>query len=540
MQPADLKQISSGLWITSLGTLVSRVIGMLRDVATAALFGLSAGGVLDALVIAFRIPSLMLALFGEGALAVGYLPTITGALERDRRAAWTLVSVMLFWFAVGLTVLLVLGEALCGAVWLAAGGSKQASLLAGLIALLMPYMLFTCLAAQLAATLHALGHFCAPALSTAMLNLAWLLGAWWIAPLVSDDPRGQAHVLAACILAAGAVQLASQWWVLRKFGFRLRYNWHDAKGGVRTILHASSAIFLGMLAVSVNSAVDGVIAWGLAAPPGSAGIPWLGGITYPLEQGAASAIFLAERVYGAPVGLLGVAVATVMFPVLSRHAARGDAAGVGANLTMSLRLILFFGIPASVAVVLFAEPVVKLLFQHGQFSDYDALRTARMTAVYGCGVWAYCAMPILTRSYYALGEFKRPLRLGLYALAVNCLLNLTLIWPLGEIGLAVGTAVSASLGVLAMAFDLARLNGHVRWTALWRTTWKVGLATSAMSAAVIATGQMSPDFGESMWDRAVALTLPLSIAGAMFFLAAKVLRCAELRHLFAARSTQTS
>src|SRR6478736_4937033 len=177
----------SGTAVTSAGTLVSRVLGLVRDTVTAALFGLAAGGVLDALVVAFRIPNLFRALFGEGALTASYLPVFSDALERDRSAAQGVFRSVNAWLARVLFGITVAGEAGIGIwVWFARGDS-HALLLAGLSAVLLPYVILVCLAAVTSATLQGLGRFAAPAIAPAVLNLVWILGAVIVAPRIASD-----------------------------------------------------------------------------------------------------------------------------------------------------------------------------------------------------------------------------------------------------------------------------------------------------------------------------------------------------------------
>src|ERR1700722_19154038 len=198
-----------GFWPTSLGTLASRVLGLARDMATASLLGLAGGGVMDAFVLAFRVPNLLRRLLGEGALAGSYLPALTTELERDRGQAMHLAAAIVSWLAGCLTIILIVGEFCCAAAWLASNEPGW-RLLVGLTAAMLPYLWFICLSAQLSTTLHALSRFTLPALAGALLNVAWLAGAWWIAPALSTDKIAQAYVLAACVVAAGALQVAVQ------------------------------------------------------------------------------------------------------------------------------------------------------------------------------------------------------------------------------------------------------------------------------------------------------------------------------------------
>ncbi len=383
-------QLISGSRATALGTLASRVLGMLRDMATAAILGLSGGGVMDAFVLAFRIPNTFRRLFGEGALAASYLPVISAELERQPHRAWKLASV-LFAHLAGLLLFLVLaGEAALGVLALAFD-SPEIRLFASLAAVMLPYMLLICLAAQASATLHALGHFALPALVPTILNVVWLVAAVAVAPWISPDKAVQAHVLAVAILVAGVLQLAVQIPLLRARGFRFDYDPRSAREKFTLILKAMGPMTVGLMITQINSLIDSLVAWLLSSPsPDGGPISWLGGcLDYPMAQGAVGALYYAERLYQFPLGILGLAVATAIFPLLSRHAARNDQPRFSQDLTLGLRLVLFLGVPASAGLVLLAEPLARLLFQHREFTSQDALRTARVIAGYSWGVWAY-------------------------------------------------------------------------------------------------------------------------------------------------------
>src|SRR5262245_36048382 len=195
MAAGKFHPLLTGTAITSAGTLVSRVLGLVRDIVTASLFGLAAGGVLDALVVAFRIPNLFRALFGEGALTASYVPVFSKSLEHGRRQAWDMFRATSLWLAGVLFGVTAAGEAGIGVwVWLARGDS-HALLLAGLSAVLLPYLILVCLAAVTSATLQGLGRFAAGAFAPAVLNLFWIAGVVLIAPRIAIDAVGQAYIL---------------------------------------------------------------------------------------------------------------------------------------------------------------------------------------------------------------------------------------------------------------------------------------------------------------------------------------------------------
>ncbi len=512
-----------GALVTSLGTLASRILGMVRDMATAALLGMSGSPVMDAFVVAFRIPNLFRRLFGEGALTASYVPVLAARLEEDRPGAWQLVSVGLVWLSVLLTGVVLLAEGVCGLVYLVWADSPGMPLLTGLTAVLMPYMLFVCLAAQVAATLQCLAHFAVPALAPTLLNLCWLAAAWGIAPHFAPDKEAQAYVLAASILVAGVLQLAVQWPKLVGLGFRFDYRWRAARDSLSEIVRAMGPMVLGLAITQINTLMDSLIAWGFSASPeGPREIAWLGGaVPYPMRQGAAAAIYYGERLYEFPLAIVGIAVATAIFPLLSRHAARGDRPKLGADLTLGLRLVLFLGVPASAGLILLAEPLARLLFERGEFTAADTARAARMIACYASGVWAFCSLPVVVRGYYCLGDRITPVKIGTAVVGLNFVLNLILIWPLAEAGLAVSTSVAAVVQLSLLAAILARRAVPLDWRLLAATVARTVAATAAMTLAGYAVLRAVPA-PTRLREDLVQVLLPF-LAGAAAYVTAHLL-----------------
>ncbi len=368
MSESERHPLFSGVTSTGLGTLASRVLGVVRESAAAGLLGLSKDGIMDAYVVAFRIPNLFRRLFGEGAMTASYLPEFAAELERDRRAAWRLASAAGVLLAAGLVLLTLVAEGICGLLWLACSDSPAIRLSLGLTATMLPYTVFICLAALAAATLQSLGEFRLPALVPSVLNICWLVGAWFIAPRVTPDRQGQAYVMAGCVLVGGVLQLLVQFPALKRLGFRLEFNYAESRRSLGKIVRAMAPTTLGLAVTQINTLSDSLIARGFAAAPGGPStIGWLGGVAYPLKQGAAAAIWYGERVYQFPLGLLGIAVATVIFPLLSRHAAQGQLSRVGSDLTLGLRLVIFGGIPAAAGLFLLAEPFARLSVRAAKF-----------------------------------------------------------------------------------------------------------------------------------------------------------------------------
>ncbi|MEX0715101.1 MAG: murein biosynthesis integral membrane protein MurJ [Planctomycetaceae bacterium] len=523
----------AGLRIVGSWTLASRILGLARDMAMAALFG--NGAVLDAFTVAFRIPNLARRLFGEGALAAAFLPAFTRELETNgRRAAWRLGTAMLVALVWFLAAVVLVAELLLGAAWLAGGSTGESALLIGLTALLLPYLVLICASALVGSILHALGHFTWPALLPVMLNVAWLLGLWgvWRAPL-SD--AGKMHVIAVVIVLSGIVQFAAPLPALRRAGFRFDRTWRSARDQVRDVARGMFPVLLGLSITQLNTLADSLIAWGFAAPESAQAADVAVG---PIAAGTASALYFGQRMYQFPLGIFGVALGTVMFPLLARHAGRNRFDHLREDLTLGMRLVVFVGLPASIGLMLLAEPLTSLFFERGRFGPDDVRQTSAMIAAYGAAVWAYSGLLIAQRGFYAVGDRLTPLRAGMVAVAVNLVLDFTLIWVMGGMGLAVATSIAAAVQ-LALTLWLMRARiGELHWRPLRSTTLRTLLACAAMTAATLAALAFVDHAGMadgSAMTKLLRVAAPLCAGIAAYFLAARLLRMEEPRLLLSGR-----
>ena len=407
------------------------------------------GMVMDAFSVAFRVPNLSRRLFGEGALATAFLPVFIREMEQhDKTSAWKLASAVLTLLGVTLCGVVLLGEVLLWGISSLWDIGTEGRLLIGLTAVMLPYLILICLAAQVSAVLHAFNHFTWPALLPVLLNLVWIAAIWLLAPWW-ESTSSQVYMIAVCILVGGCLQLLAPLPTLFRLGFRYDSAWRSAQSKVTEIGKAMGPILIGLSVTQFNTIADSLIAWGFAQPEGGPlqmNLP--GSPEYPVTAGTASALYFGQRMYQFPLGVFGVALGTVLFPLLSRHAERGRLDKLREDLSLGLRLVICIGLPASAGLVLLANPLTALLFQHGAFDAEDARQTANMISAYGTAVWAYCGLLIVHRGYYAVGDRKTPLYVGLAAVVLNLVLNLTLIWFLGGQGLAIATAVAAGRGEL--------------------------------------------------------------------------------------------
>jgi len=379
--------------------------------------------------------------------------------------------------------------------------------------------------------LHALGHFTWPALVPVVLNVCWIASIWLVDPWFEPDRVAQIYALAACIVAAGVLQLALQWPSLRIRGFRFDRRWQSVRPAVVEIARAMLPVTLGLSITQINTVLDRLIAWTLMAPATGAranALPF--GLTFPLEPGAVSALYFGERVYQFPLGVFGVALGTVLFPLLSRHAARGELNRVRDDLSLGLRLVIAIGLPASAGLVLVAEPLTRLLYQHGDFTALDTARVAPVVVAYGAGVWAYCAIPVLYRGFYAVGERSIPVKVGLIAVVLDLALNFSLIWPWAERGLAASTAISAAVQVGLLSWMIQRRVGRLDWRRLLATGGKALFATSAMGAVCLATFICIPT-GSGRLHEAIGLVVAIGLSAVTYFAVARCVAIDELRLL---------
>ncbi len=516
----------SNLRVVSLGTLLSRVVGLARDVGMAALFG--AGTTLDAFIVAFRLPNLTRQMFGEGALTTAFLPVFIKDREQNgdaaARATLSAVAVVLL---IILTSIVIVMEVVSLVIWKSVALSPSTLMLLQLFMIFLPYMVFICLAALFCAALHSMRQFLWPALVPVVLNVFWMLGvvlAWYFA----KEDLSRARIVAVAITGAGALQMLLPLIVLQRSGMGLVRSWKTGWPRVGVVFRTMLPVVAGVSIMQINAVMDSFMAWGLSQPD-QGGHAWCEQIGIPplLEAGTATALYIGQRMYQFPLGVFGVALGTVLFPVLTHHAQRGETALLKADIARGLRLVIAVGLPASAGLFLLAGPITSLLFRHGQFSAEDAALTASMIATYGLGVWCYIGLIIMNRVFYATDDRISPMRLGLITLVANLIFNVFLVWTFGGIGLALGSVLSALLQVILTGRQLNKNLGELDWHSIYQTGWKGLSATLLMSAIMVATLSLMPTSETMLW-RFLHLVAPFATGTLTYFVAAHLLQIKEL------------
>lgn len=519
-----------GTLVLGIGTFISRMLGLLRDVATAATFGMSAGGLMDTFVAAFRLPDVARRFFGDGSLGASFIPLFSQIWQTDRQKAWTLLSVTLYWVFLYLFGFVLVGELLCwmGIRYFHPDG--KVALTAQLLSLLLPYLILICMAAICSAALQALGHFSVSTFVPPILNIIWLGGLLVIIPFYSTNPEEKCYLLAFCILIAGILQFVLHLPFLRKHGFRFHLDFSAVAPEIKKVFENFFPKIFGLTSIHLNVLSATCIAWffsgGMNQP-----IRWLGGImTYPLRTGSAATIYYSERMYEFPQGLIGLAIATAIYPLLSRHAAQKNFNALSDDLTLGLRIQFMLAIPAGCGLMLLADSLVHLLFQRGAFSVADTERTVDMVYWFSTGIWAFCALPIIIRAFYTLGDIRTPCRYGLVGLFLNVLLGLLLIFPMQEQGLALAMSLTAGIQSICLLCIFAQKHGHIDFPALVTSLTRICVAGGVMTIVLRMIILAIP--GASALDDLLRIALCMVVGVFVFFVVLRILGGRELGILF--------
>lgn len=426
--------------IVSVMTMLSRILGMVRDVVVARAFGAGSGA--DAFFVAFKIPNFFRRLFAEGAFSQAFVPVL--AEYREKRSAAEVA--MLVSYASGtlgavLTVLSLL--AMAGAPWMimvfAPGFSdmpeKQA--LAGeMLRITFPYLALVSLTAFAGSVLNSFDRYAVPAVTPIFLNLTMIASTLFLAPML-DVPI---VALAWGVLAAGVVQLFFQLPFLHQVGMlrRPRWGWHDA--GVVQIRTLMLPAIFGVSVGQINMLLDTILASFLI-------------------DGSVSWLYYSERLMELPMGVFGVAIATVILPSLSRRHAESSGEAFTRTLDWGIRMVLLLGVPAALALIVLAKPLLVTLFQYGKFSARDVEMSALSLYPYASGVVFFMLVKVLAPGYFARKDTATPVKIGMQATATKMVFSLMLVWPLAHQGLAMSTALS----------------GLINTTLLWRGLSKAGV-----------------------------------------------------------------
>jgi len=504
----------------SLLTLVSRFSGLARDAAQSRVFG--SGPIMDAFFIAFQLPNLFRRLFGEGALGASFTPVYAKLQQDAPHKAKLFASVTIASLAVVLAALTLVGEAVV--VSLPIFFPKE-QLAYQLMSIMLPYMPLICVVALMGSILNVHGKFAVAAASPMILNAAIIAASGGVSYMYGGIEKVlHVQIVAWSVLVAGLLQLSWMMWSMRGYGVRLSLQWHGCRDSLRTMLTTMLPMMLGLGVFQINTFVDSVI----ASYPTLVG-PTILGMQFPLMEGSNAAMNYATRLYEFPLGVFGIAIATAIFPTLSRQASQP--ALFAHTLRRGIRMALFIGLPASAGLIVVRTHLTTVVFQGGKFSPDDTIRVATILLGFAPAVAAFSLMQTMTRAFYALGDTATPTRISIWMVCFNFILNCTLIWtPLNTSGLAWSTTICAFIQAAILMYLLhGRVNNlfdiHTRIASV-----KIFAATLVMTAIITAIGLVLPAAIQSStnvvavgttWGQSLVQLLVLTFSGVicMFALA---------------------
>ncbi|MFT5277273.1 MAG: putative peptidoglycan lipid II flippase [Glaciecola sp.] len=430
--------LKSGIVVSTM-TLISRVLGLVRDVVVANFLG--AGAAADVFFFANKIPNFLRRLFAEGAFAQAFVPVLTEVKAQNDEATMqdfvakvsgTLGAIVFVTAIVGVIFSPVLA-ALFGGGWFVDylnDGEKADNfvLASSMLKITFPYIFFISLAGLAGAVLNTFNKFAVAAFTPVLLNISIIICALFLGPML-DEP---AYALAWGVFFGGIVQLLFQLPFLYRAGLlkRPKWGWRDPNvTKVRTLM--IPALF-GVSVSQINLLLDTLIA------------------TFLDLTGSISWLYYSDRLLEFPLGLFGIAIATVILPALSRNHVSKDPRAFKANIDWAFKIICLLGIPSAAALVLIAEPLLMVIFQRGEFSVNDARMASYSLMAYGSGLLSFMLIKILAPAFYARQDIKTPVKYGIITMACNMVFNLILAIPFGYVGLAMATAMSGTLNAILL------------------------------------------------------------------------------------------
>ncbi len=504
------------------GTLASRVLGFVRDVVVARAFGAGTGA--DAFFVAFRIPNLLRRLFAEGAFSQAFVPVITEYRERrSREEVRDLVGHVAGALLGAVSVVTLVGVAAAPVLILLfapgfSGDSEKYALAVTMVRITFPYIAFISLASLAAGLLNAYGRFAAPAYAPVLLNVSLIAAALWLAPRLAQP----VVALAIGVFVAGLAQLGFLVWCVARLGLLSRPRLALAHRGVRRVLALMAPALFGASVAQVNLLVNTIVASFLV----TGSISWL---------------YYSDRMVEFPLGVFGVALGTVILPGLSADHAKGSPRAFSQTLDWALRWGAVIALPAAIGLAMLAGPILATLFAHGAFGAHDVEMARRALVAYAFGLIGFVGVKVLAPGYFARQDTRTPVRIGLVAMGLNVILNLSVlalvtlevaaVIPFAHAGLALATALSAIVNAALLYRGLRAAGVHVPepgWRAL---VWRILLA-SAVLAVALAWGHGALDewLEAGSAERAARLAV-LVLGGATLYGAVLLAAGVRPRHL---------
>lgn len=498
-------------------TLLSRLMGYVRDIVIASFFG--AGFASDVFFMAFSIPNLLRRLFGEGSLSIAFVPVFSDCLNRQGRREANLLAGSAF----HLLLLLLMATVVAGVLWAPqivhlvaygwSGNPEKISLCIQLTRFMLPYVLFIGLTALCMGVLNVLDHFAAPAMAPVLLNVS-MISTTLGASLFISDPLELVQWLAAGVLIGGILQLGLQMPFMVHRGItpwrRIRL-WHPALSKVARYL---LPVLFGTAVYQINSVA----------------IKYMASF---LSQGSVSYLYYADRLIQFPVGIFGLAAATAVLPALSRNAVLRQWDALKETFAQAMRLVLFVTLPAMAGLIVLRQPIVALLFQRGAFDHQAAKLTADVLLYYAVGLWAVAVVRIVLNTFYALQAVWTPTIIGVICVVANLAMGLVLMKPMQYYGLALALSLSSVLNLSLLVLALRRYLGALGWRSIFGSACASAFCSVIMGGGIwwLSTAVMPPDRPLASIKLLIGLLICIMVGVAIYVITAYILRLPELKTL---------
>ncbi|MEA3274800.1 MAG: murein biosynthesis integral membrane protein MurJ [Pseudomonadota bacterium] len=496
-----MASLSASIAKVGSNTLLSRILGFIRDLVVARIFGADAGT--DAFFVAFKIPNFMRRLFAEGAFSMAFVPVLNE--YKTKRSfpelkrfvddvAGTLGAVLL-----GVTLIGVLGAPLLILIFAPGfiGEAGKQELASEMLRLTFPYLLFISLTAFAGGILNTYERFGVPAFTPVLLNISMIACALWLAP----EMERPIVALAWGVFIAGVAQLAFQLPFLARLRLLPRPRVNTKDPGVRRIVKLMVPALFGVSVTQISLLLDTLLASFLV----TGSISWL---------------YYSDRLMEFPLGILGVALGTVILPKLSQKHAEQSPEAFSSTLDWALRWVLLLGVPAAVGLLVLAGPMLATLFYSGEFTAEDVHMAARSLMAYALGLTAFMGIKVLAPGFYARQDMKTPVRIAVIAMFTNMGFNLALMFPLGHAGLALATSIAATVNAGLLMRGLLR-EGIYRPPAGWARLLARGLGACLIMGLVVYWGRGETAFWLTLgtWERVLRLFGWIFAGGAIYALA---------------------
>lgn len=492
-------------------TMLSRVLGLIRDIVIANFIGASASA--DAFFVAFKIPNFLRRLFAEGAFAQAFVPVLSEyKTQRDFHAVKDLVNHVAG--TLGLIVGLLTGFAIVAApviTLLFAPGfiqyEEKLALTTDLLRITFPYLLLISMTAFAGSVLNSYGRFGVPAFTPVLLNISLIGATLLLAPYLSEPVMA----LGWGVLIAGVAQLLFQLPFLAQLQLAPVPKVDRQHEGVRQIIKLMIPALFGVSVSQINLLLDTLLA-------------------SFLQTGSVSWLYYSDRLVELPLGVFGIAIATVILPSLSRLHATRSPEKFAATLDWALRSVCLIGVPAALALFLLAEPLIITLFQYGAMTQQDVFMAAMSLRAYAFGLLAFMLIKVLAPGYFSRQDTKTPVRIAVWAMLTNMVLNLILIWPLQHAGLALATSLSSFLNAGLLFAGLYRLGFYRPQPGWGLLALRLLIANGAMIAVIYwLNAEVSEWLSWNWWLRARHLAI-LCVTGVLIYFALLFAAGVRLRH----------